>query len=223
VTGGAYVAWDAAWREASADNRWTRPQPEVRALVPLLRARGVRRVLDLGSGLGRHSRVLADEGFDVVAMDASPAGLARCRAAAGPGRPPWGVVLADMRGLPFADATFDYLLAWNVVYHGTDDQVAQAAGEIRRVLRVGGLYQCTMLSKRHARYGVGQRVGTGNAFVRPDDDCDKRYPHFYCDAAELLALHRGLEVLSLHDVDHRPQHPTRSGSFHWQVVFERLR
>jgi tellurite methyltransferase len=221
VTGGADLAWDAAWREASEDNRWTRPEAAVRDVVPLLRARGVRRVLDLGSGLGRHSRLLAAEGFDVVALDASPAGLSRSRAH-GAGSVPWGAVLADMRRLPFAAAAFDYVLAWNVVYHGTDEQVAATVREIHRVLRTSGLYQCTMLSKRHARYGVGRPVGAGNAFVRPADGCDKMYPHLYCDAAELLALHRGLKVLSMRDVDHRPHHPTRSGSFHWEALFERV-
>lgn len=219
--GGAYVAWDAAWREASEDNRWTHPEPDVVGIVPLLRARGLRRVLDVGSGLGRHSLLLANEGFEVVAVDASQAGLTRCKAAARPGSL-LAFALSDMRRLPFPDAAFEYVLAWNVVYHGTDDQVADAVGEIRRVLHIGGLYQCTMLSKRHARYCVGQRVGRGNAFVRPDDGSDKMYPHFYCDAAELLALHRGFELLSLRDVDHRPQHPTRSGSFHWQAIFERV-
>lgn len=218
--GGAYLAWDVHWREAPDDNRWTRPEPQVVDILPLLRDRGVRRVLDLGSGLGRHSLLLAAEGYEVVGVDASPAGLQRSRGWTRPGTKAT-FVLADMRDLPFDDETFDYVLAWNVVYHGTDDEVAKAIAEIRRVIRKGGLYQCTMLSKRHARSGLGQAVSP-NAFVRPDEDSDKRFPHLYCDGAELLALHAGYEVLSLRDVDHRAGHPRRAGSFHWQAIFERV-
>jgi glycine/sarcosine N-methyltransferase len=38
---------------------------------------GARRLLDLGSGTGEHSRFLASKGFDVVGIDSSPAMLAK--------------------------------------------------------------------------------------------------------------------------------------------------
>ena len=107
--GGAYLAWDVHWREAPDDNRWTRPEPQVVDILPLLRDRGVRRVLDLGSGLGRHSLLLAAEGYEVVGVDASPAGLQRSRGWTRPGTKAT-FVLADMRDLPFDDETFDYVL-----------------------------------------------------------------------------------------------------------------
>lgn len=218
---GAHVAWERSWREASTANRWTVPETDVRDIVPVLRARSVRRVLDVGCGLGRHSHLFAEEGFQVVGLDASVSGLHRSVRVAKPAGDA-EFLLADMISLPFADNSFDYVLAWNVVYHGIEPDVAAAIQEIRRVLCPRGLYQATMLSKRHARYGVGVEVDH-NAFVRPGEDSDKQYPHYYCGAAELLALHQGFEVLSLRDVDHRPEHATRSGSFHWHSVFERVR
>jgi SAM-dependent methyltransferase len=121
--------------------------------------------------------------------------------------------------LPWRDAAFDYVLAWNVIYHGDRDAVQRAVDEIARVLRPGGLYQGTMLSSRHSRYGQGREVGPGT-FVR-DGDGDKKHPHFYCDARDLLAIHRRFEPLELADVDHRANDRERAGSYHWQFVMER--
>ena len=52
------------------------------ALVDRFRAAGVRRVVDVGSGAGVTTRAFVDAGFDVVAIDASPALLAIARATA---------------------------------------------------------------------------------------------------------------------------------------------
>lgn len=216
---GAYSAWERSWRNADSTSPWLVPEADVRNIVPLLKARGARLVLDLGCGLGRHSCLLAAEGFQVVGLDASPSGLRRSMSSArtlGDA----DFLLADMNCLPFADNVFDYVLAWNVVYHGVKEEVAATIQEIRRVLRIGGLYQATMLSKRHGRHGVGVQVGE-DAYVRPGEGSDKDYPHYYCGGSELLVLHQGFEVISLRDVDHRPGHASRSRSFHWHAVFER--
>jgi tellurite methyltransferase len=218
--GGAYVAWERSWRVADSSSRWLVPEADVRDIVPLLKARDVRLLLDLGCGLGRHSCLLAAEGFRVVGMDASSSGLRRSMNSTRAFEEA-NFLLADMKRLPFADKVFDYVLAWNVIYHGVKEEVAAAVQEIRRVIRDGGLYQATMLSKRHGRYGVGVEIGDGS-YVRPGEGSDKAYPHYYCGGSDLLALHQGFEVISLRDVDHRPEHASRSRSFHWHVVFEKL-
>ena len=43
-----------------------------------------------------------------------------------------------MSDLPFAPGAFDYVLAWNVIYHGDGTSVVRALSEIARVLRPGG-------------------------------------------------------------------------------------
>ena len=40
-----------------------------------------------------------------------------------------------MTELPFADATFDHVLAWNVIYHGDETILRRTLHEVRRVLR----------------------------------------------------------------------------------------
>ena len=80
------------------------------------------------------------------------------------------------------DEGFDYVLSWNVIFHGTMGDVGRRLAEIWRVLKPGGLYQGTMLSKRDAQFGLGRPVAP-DTFVRGSEA--KAHPHYYCDLAGL--------------------------------------
>jgi len=108
----------------------------------------------------------------------------------------------------------DYVLAWNVVYHGDEDVLAAVLAEIVRVLRPGGVYQSTMISKRNSAYGRGTRVAR-NTFVQPDAADDKGHPHVFSDERDILRTHRGLSLLEMADREHG-----EPGSHHWQLLFE---
>src|SRR5262244_1853973 len=72
-------ARDKRWATAEGRAAWLDPEPDVMALLPELKARGARTVLDLGCGVGRHALLLAEHGLAVEALDGSAAGLAVAR------------------------------------------------------------------------------------------------------------------------------------------------
>jgi hypothetical protein len=78
--------------------------------------------------------------------------------------------------------------------HGTMGDVGRRLAEIWRVLKPGGLYQGTMLSKRDVQFGRGRAIAP-DTFIRGSDP--KAHPHYYCDLAGLAALFAGFELLSL--------------------------
>jgi SAM-dependent methyltransferase len=102
-------------------------------------------VLDLGCGGGRHAFACLKAGADVVALDAQRAeidgvvGMVDAMHAAGemPGGARHAGVVADATRLPFADGSFDRVIASEVLEHLVEDEVA--IGELARVLRPGGL------------------------------------------------------------------------------------
>ena len=205
--------WNQEWANIETGSAWLTPEPDVQAWAATL-APGAR-ILDLGAGVGRHALWLAGQGFDVTALDAAPDGLAEIDKAGGV-----TTVLGRMDALPFEDGAFDHVLSWNVIYHGNEDILLRTIAEIRRVLRPGGQYLGTMLSKRRlpneqARY-PGREIGR-NAWVFDAPGTDKGHPHYFCSAAELLALFSGFEVKALEDRDH-----SGDGSWHWHLVMERL-
>jgi SAM-dependent methyltransferase len=93
-------------------------------------------VLDVGCGTGGTMRALHGLArFVGLDMNATAATLARRRT----GNP---VTLGSVTDLPFADGTFDGVLALDVYEHVTDD--ARALAETRRVLRRGGTLVLTV-------------------------------------------------------------------------------
>jgi SAM-dependent methyltransferase len=211
----AHRAWNDQWQSESGRAQWLDPDPDVAAVVALLRRRGAESVLDLGCGVGRHACFLADAGFQVQAMDASASGIDYAAGQAGKLGLEIGFKDGLMTELPYADNSFDYVLSFNVIYHGDGGVVGRAVSEIHRVLRPGGIFHGTMLSKRNANYGVGKEIAP-NTFVVDGAEGDKTHPHFYCNAAELVDLFEDFELLSLVDREHE-----KPGTWHWHLLAER--
>jgi SAM-dependent methyltransferase len=92
------------------------------------------RVLDVGCGTGANGPVLAEAGRTAYGIDMSPVPLGL----AGTGERGHAARLrGDAGHLPFADKSFDMVVALDVLEHIADD--AAAAGELLRVLRPGGV------------------------------------------------------------------------------------
>ncbi len=101
-------------------------------------------VIDVGCGAGRHAFEAYRRGANVIAFDRdeselrSVEGTLRAMAEAGeaPAAASANVVLGDALQLPYADETFDCVIASEILEHIPQDTAAIA--ELVRVLKVGG-------------------------------------------------------------------------------------
>jgi SAM-dependent methyltransferase len=117
-------AW-AVWADAQREDDVL---PAFYGLLPPSRGRA----LDVGCGEGRVTRELRARGYDAVGIDVAPALVELAS-----GRDPGGdyrVAAAEV--LPFPDAAFDLVVAFNVLMNVDDP--ARAIGEAARVLARGG-------------------------------------------------------------------------------------
>ena len=120
---------------------------------------GVRQVLELGAGHGRDALSFARRGFDVTATDFSPTALSQLNdAAAAQGVAERVHALEhDVRDrLPLPDASVDGAFAHMLLCMAlSTEQIHALAGEVRRVLRPGGVFVYTVRHTGDAHYGAG--------------------------------------------------------------------
>jgi ubiquinone/menaquinone biosynthesis C-methylase UbiE len=115
-------------------------------------------VLDIGCGTGLASGPLVDNGYPVTGVDPSGPMLAFAKR----NYPQATWVEAAAENLPFKDASFDAAIAAQV-FHRVD--ATKAIGEIRRVLRPGGIVAIWWKSLvtgdevKHARLEVAAGMG----------------------------------------------------------------
>jgi SAM-dependent methyltransferase len=124
--------------EVEAEHWWSQGMWRIAAwwLDAALHGRHGLHALDVGCGTGLTAVRLArrPEIDRVVGLDPSPAALTHARHRHG-----FPLVLGSTLALPFASASFDVLTCFDVLQHLPSGSLLQAAGELRRVLRPGGI------------------------------------------------------------------------------------
>ncbi len=108
------------------------------------------RSLDLACGEGRHLREFRRAGVDAVGLDLS---FPLLRLARHSETPPFLLVRADMRRLPFHDAAFSAVTSFftSFGYFAARAEDKEAVREMRRVLRAKGRFLLDYLNAPHVR------------------------------------------------------------------------
>jgi SAM-dependent methyltransferase len=143
----AHMSWRpdfARWREGRI---WQERQQadRLRLIARYGGALPGRRILDLGGGMGGTSVALALAGAAPLAFEYNRAycDIIRLRAAR------YGLALPIVSGagerLPFADASFELAICWDVVEHVQNPE--QLLAELARVLRPGGRALLTVINR----------------------------------------------------------------------------
>jgi ubiquinone/menaquinone biosynthesis C-methylase UbiE len=189
--------WELAWKE----QRWAETSPPLPVIVDFthdLKREGAKRVLDLGCGAGRHSILLADEGFQVVALDISETALktleARLKSASIDNVT---LVKHEMWDLPFVDDYFDGVICTNVLHHGKLAQIKQATKEVHRVMKRGASAFVVALSTADFRRGNGERLER-NTFVFTKGEEQGIIHHFF-PRKELESFLKKFEAISFEE------------------------
>ncbi|HUB77067.1 MAG TPA: glycosyltransferase [Solirubrobacteraceae bacterium] len=145
-------------------------------------------VLDLGCGVGHSFAELAPR--ETVGVDVEPAALAGQRRE---------THVADMRALPFADASFESVVSIQSIEHVPDPD--RALTEAARVLAPGGL--AVIVTPNRLTFGRPDEIIDPYHYVEYDADQLRALcaPHF--ESVRVLGLRASERYLAIHDDERR--------------------
>lgn len=107
--------------------------------------RGVRRILDLGCGAGRHVIYLAKKGFEIYGIDISPEGIKSTKRKSKNEKVSVNLKIGSIYDeLPYGDDFFDAVISIRVLNHARIEDIHTAIVEIERVLALKGLVFVTV-------------------------------------------------------------------------------
>lgn len=146
-------------------------------------AGSIERILEIGCGpasLWRENLDRIDPSWSLTLLDSSPGMIDAAREYLGERA---DYVVGDAEQLPFADESFDVVLANHMLYHVPDRQ--RAYGEIRRVLMPGGRFHAALNGRGHLEE-LRALVGADWSFSRYMDrfsleDAPAEFEAFFVD------------------------------------------
>jgi SAM-dependent methyltransferase len=217
----AMARWDKYWRdEAYVSRNWLDPDPDVVRLNQFMKDHQVRRVLDLGCGVGRHLVYLSSQGFEMHGLDLSPAGVERCRKELAQHQRQATVQVADMFAIPYPDQWFDWVLTVQVIYHTTAAALQQAIQHVHDKLKPGGFFYVTFPPVDNISPDSGQEVEP-RTYLKEEDG--EPLLHHYVIAEEIDTLMHGFTLLEkrLEPRESRDQAGQISRRLRWNVLAQR--
>jgi SAM-dependent methyltransferase len=229
--------WQEIWQADGAKRLWSVPDPQVVELARSWKAAGdVRRVLDVGCGVGRHALCLAAEGLEVYGSDHSQEAVDEARRTLSDKGMTGVFWRGELEEIPYPDGFFDAAVAFNSIYHGTGDRVRDMVGRLRSKLRPSGRVFATLLSRNNRLYGKGECVGPDTFLTEglfPGlfvDGGEKGVPHHFSDEGEVRRFFEGFRVQTLEHRELSLPSARREGgegwfripgAFFWRITAQR--
>lgn len=134
------------WNSYHQENRNLSPVDEnIPEIARIFKERGVKTILDLGCGTGRHTVYLTELGFKVYGIDISPEAIKMADSALKEKNLSADLITGSIYGrLPYEDNFFDAVIAVRVIHHEKIENIRKTINEMERILKSGGLVFITV-------------------------------------------------------------------------------
>ena len=128
-------------------------QEDIPRITKIFKKHHVKRILDLGSGSGRHVIYFAKNGFDVYGIDISEHGIKITKEWLKKERLRANLKIGSIyRKLPYKENFFDAVISTTTIHHGKIGNIRKAIREIERVLKPKGLIFITVRKRKFRRF-----------------------------------------------------------------------
>ena len=187
-------AWEKIFQQQGKvfmEPHWDIPQ-----VIQQLKGLNAGKVLDLGSGTGRHVIDLARNGFSVYGLDNSQKGIQTTKQWLQAEKLTAELVLQEMtERFPWEDNFFDAIVSVQVIHHSDIAMIRKIIAEMERVLKKEGFIFVTVpkLKNQATKY----KQIEANTYV-PLDGWEKGLPHHYFNPRELKDFFINFEIVDIH-------------------------
>jgi len=132
---------------------FTKPQEDLPKIVKLFKKQGVKTVLDLGCGSGRHTVYLAKHGFRVYGIDIAPKGIKMTKDWLEKQNLEANLKIGSIyKRLPYKDDFFDAVISTQVIHHERIQNIRKAIKEIEKILKPKGLIFITVRKRKFKKF-----------------------------------------------------------------------
>ena len=104
-------------------------------LIPYDLIKG-KKVLEIGCGTGNHTKLIAEQGCQLTAIDITPKAVVLTKKRLDLWNLKANVLQMDAENMSFSDSIFDFIWSWGVIHHSSNPEAIVA--EMARVLKKGG-------------------------------------------------------------------------------------
>ena len=141
--------WDKIFKQYG--KVFAKVEEDIPRITKLFKKRGIKRVLDLGCGSGRHTVYLAKHGSNVYGIDIAPEGIKMTKDWLKKEKFKANLEIGDIyEKLPYPNHFFDAIISTQALHHNRIEKIRKLIKEIERILKQGGLIFATV-SKRKSR------------------------------------------------------------------------
>ena len=189
--------WDSIFTEKG--KVFIEPHPEIERISKIFQERGVKRILDLGCGTGRHLIFLSKKGFEVYGMDASAKALEIAQEWLDEENLDIKLFLNRMENrFPYDDNFFDAIMSIQVIHHNLMKNIIFTVNEISRILKPKGLIYITF-----PKLGGGSKLDDWElkeiekGTYIPQAGKEKGLPHHFFTIEEIFQVFHSYELLEI--------------------------
>jgi len=212
--------WDSYWGKEKDIEHWEKPADLIVKFANNYNPENRPKVLDLGSGIGRHSIVFTKEGFEVTALDNSEEALKKLKKSIKNMGLNIKIVEGNYLEPIFKPNTFDIIISYNVIYHGFREDFRKAIELCNKYLKSNGILFFTCPTREDDKYGNGKKVAPHTYesmnSVHPGDI------HYFADKDDIKDLVEGFKIVSIERDEHYwDNNGKKQYSSYWEVIVKK--
>jgi len=197
---------------------WNTPEKSVVKFIEEYDKDDRKKVLDLGCGIGRHSLLFAKAFYKVTALDSSLEALEELKKRAEKEKVDIKVVQGCYLNRSFKNKSFDVILSYNVIYHGSRKDIQKAINICRNYLSENGIFFFTCPTRDDGKYGVGKKVGA-HTYESADSTKDV---HYFSDEKDIYQYIDGFKLVSINRNEHYwINNGVKQFSSYWEVIVKK--